>query len=1259
MKSVTYRSFIHASHTFSDPHGTRFRIPSHRFFPRLPMKAPLLLLVLAIPALALDPRHTYTTPGELQGFGDFNTDGRLDVLVVDRPAGLYRIGLAQPDHSLVWQAPKPSGCPGAEALAVGPVTTATTDQLVVTGKSANQLFIVDPSTNYTRPLVHTPAGIGPASVAAVDLNLAGNDPTLLDLVVASHWNSAPGSDQRHLIQSLGSGLIDGASINTGSPLVRLARIQLDTAGPEHFATILRSGSDQLRVLDATNPTLPLIAAVPGLSVGSDFVHAPFLGTTFSQFVLFTPGVEDVLYSPWDGSTLAPPVPHNTGPDPVRSVHLVDDGTHIGIAVIFNEGDSAGLFHFDTAGNLVPDGSLTPPPGETLNGILCHAPGHFSALSGPPGAGSTTTTPYTHDGSNWNPGAPEALAPLESVATRANVFIYDKEPLVNDDAKLVETFQVPDWSSTFTLTLSGGGSPAGMDLTVENFDGEASGLDNPTITSVPGLPPAGLSSKALINQNQAEVAISSASGTLGIVPVQISIDPPAGTYTRYVSPELVVPDSSGINAFYRTSLSDPWTAYVFGSNISPPGDTLESFTVWYYAEDSSSGRRSPIHKADYHFAGEPGDLDSDGDGVPDFVEIQSGLDPLAGPDSDEDGLTDLEELLLGSDPANGSETATYGGDILNLPPSRTNDEDGDGYSDFAEWAAGTNPFDASSTPTADALVEYRNTFDLNVRPLSHSGTTGDAPDRESFRAAHPTFSPTDVRVHDLGGRLLASEPTRFHATAALPTPYAALPGIPATGRDLFVLVSTPATFDCVTDDDTPGSGRELIGIVPIPSLDAGPVPFNGSNTSIAADWISAAQAHYSSLPRETVSGTLDLYDTLIYLLWERISGELLTARGVIGGTLPLGLSTFRDTISDDSQTAVTDELLELQNYLDADDPGILLQSLASAIRTEIDTPTGPSTTALKKLANELYRISAGQAETDRGLFPSPFETLRKVVRGLPSEIGDLDGLVPLPGDDPTTPISYAGEHILSNAEIISAEAALVHLLALLPERTTASYDAEVTATTFDSPVPVLEDRSTTTGLRLFDADGDPFVFPQSLDLPNGTTLEILAFNDRGDLPAGDGTALETISATITGFPEGTPGDLNQNAIDDEYEDYFFGGPVDPFGDEDGDGYVNLQEALDGTHPDDPASTPAGTPLPGTMPPVQLAISGGNLLFTLEFPSEYGDRIHFLLQGSGTSLSAPFTESPDAATDTGSNEYSLTIPKPSDSRSFYRFRLGLKP
>jgi hypothetical protein len=1215
---------------------------------------PLFLTCLS--GWALDSRHTYVTPEELQGFGDFNGDGLLDALVIDRGTGFQRIGTAAADGSLAWQTARATGCPAAEALAVGPIASAAIG-FAVTGKSANQVFLIDPSAAYTRPTVITPAGIGPAAVAAVDINLPGNDPALLDLVVASHWNSPPTANRRHFLQSLGSGITAAATASTPQRIERASRVRLAAGGPEVLAAFLRGGSDEFRVSDSTNPAFPTLGSVTGLTPGTDFVHSRFLAGAFSQFVFFVPGAPGIAVSAWNGGALSALAPKSVGPEPVRSVHLFHDGTRAGIAVIYNDGGHASLFVFNTAGDLVPTGSVVPPAGEKLKGILGTSNGRFSALSGPPGMGSTTTTPHHHDGTSWVAGAATPMPGLTAVAPRANVFLYDKEPLVNRDAKLVETLQVPDWSSTFAIVLSTGSGPDALRFTVESFAGQAAGLDNPVILDVPQLPVTGASTQALLNQNLPEASVSTASPALGTVPVQISIDPPAGTYTRHVTPRLLVPDPAGIAAFYRTSLSNPWIPYVFGSTIAPPGDTLTPFTIWFYAGNSSSGQRSVIRRADYAFAGEPGTLDSDGDGVPDFVEIQSGLDPRAGPDSDDDGMGDLEELLLGSDPANGAETATYGANVLDLPPSRTNDGDGDGHSDFAEWAAGSDPFDPLSVPSAGSLVEYRNTFDLNLRPLSHSGTAGTQPDRESFRVGHPVFSPTDIRVHDPGGRLLAAAPTRFHAPAALPTPYASLPGIPATGRDLFVLASTPSSFDCEQDAGLPGWGRELIGLIPIPTLDAGPVTFVATGVSTAAEWIAAARAHYGSLPRATVSAPLDLRDTLIYLLWERVVGLKLEERGILTSPLPLGLATFRDVADGSSQTATAGQLLELQSYPSTAGSAYLLQAIEAAIRAEIETPSHPRSVALRKLANEIYRISAALNDTAPGSYPSPFETLRAVIRGLPTESAGVDGLIPLPGDG-SPPASYAAAHGLTPAELAQADQALIHLLGLLVPRDVSTFAATVTATSFLSPVPVLADSATAGGLRLFDADGNPFIFPPSFDLPVGTTLEIVAFTDRADLPTGDGLAVETISATITGFPDGSAGDANQNAIDDAYEDYFFGGPVDPFGDFDGDGYINLQESLDGTHPGNPSSTPDAMPLPRSMPPVRITRSGGNLTFTLEFPGEYGDRIHFLLQSSGAGLSAPFVEGSQAASAAGSSLYTLTIPTPSSPRRFFRFRLGLR-
>ena len=1216
-----------------------------------------LLLIAAHPVLAIHPRHTYVTPDELQGFGDFDADGRLDVLIVDRASGLYRVGLGQSDGTLLWQSAKSSGCPGADAIAVGPISSST-DSVAITGRSANRIHLIDPLAPYSRPTTLTPDGIGPGSLAVLDIALPGNDPMLMDLVSSTSWNSPPVTSRRQIHQSLSTGIAPAGTLFAGSiGLDRLSRVQLDTSGPEHLLTLRRSATDELRISDSTHSTLPALVSLSSLPPGTDFVHAPFSSTSpRSQFVLFVPGSPGISVASWTGVALTPPVIKSIGPDPVRSVHLISISSRIGFAVIYNDGTHADLFHLGSSGNPVLDGTVSPPNGEKLKGILGYAAGRLTALSGPAEGSSTTTTPYHHDGSDWIAGVSESLPGLISGSAGANVFLYDKEPFVDADAKLVETLHVPDWTTQFSIGLSAGSGPNTLRLTVETFDGEAGGLRNSVITSIPGLPAATSTPRALLNQSLPQSSISSTSTSLGTTPLQISITPPAGSYTGYVTPRLVVPDGTGITAYYRTSLSDIWSPYAFGSDIIPPGGTLSSFSVWYYAEDSS--RRSAVYRADYAFSGGPGGLDSDADGVPDFVELQSGLDPLSGADTDEDGLTDLEELLLGSDPANDAEVATYGGQTLSLPPSRSADQDEDGFSDFEEWASGSDPFRASSTPSTSSLVEYLNSFDLNLRPLSHSGIIGASPDRESFPGSDPTFSPTEIHAHDLTGRLLGSATTGNHPGSILAQPYAHFPSLSATSRDLFVIASTPPTFDCEQVDNLPGWGRELIGLIPVPALNREPVPFIATTSSTAGDWISAARSHYASSSHAETSREMTLYDTLIYLLWEKIVDLKLKERPGPDDDRPLSFCGFRELVPDASRTASVGELLSLQTYRDDDDPGYLLQQLFETIRSEIESPTAPSTSALRQLANEIYRISAARTGTTPGLYPSPFETLRSVIRQLSPTSDSVDGTISLPGEG-NNPTSYAAAHTLNAAALNRADSALVHLLSLIPSRTTQTFTATITSTSFSGVVPVLESESSPAGLRLYDAKGEPFVFPQSFDLPPGTTLEILAFTDRSDLPTGTGNAVEAISATITGFPSGTNGDLNQNAIDDEFEHHFLGGPVDPFGDADMDGYINLQEALDGTNPADPSSSPAGAPLPATLPPVRITSGGGQLHFALKFPSNYGSQIHFILQSAGGTLSAPFHESTNAANDAGLNTYTLSIPHPGTHRSFYRFRLALRP
>lgn len=125
--------------------------------------------------------------------------------------------------------------------------------------------------------------------------------------------------------------------------------------------------------------------------------------------------------------------------------------------------------------------------------------------------------------------------------------------------------------------------------------------------------------------------------------------------------------------------------IIGTTSAPPSTRVYLTAAGDHrvVAQATQGMRGPVALADFTLvpAG-PEDRDTDGDGIPDFVEAALGLNPLdAGIDfidSDGDGLSDFDELVRGSDPSD--------------PNQRPLDTDGDGWSDFDEAVRGTDPND---------------------------------------------------------------------------------------------------------------------------------------------------------------------------------------------------------------------------------------------------------------------------------------------------------------------------------------------------------------------------------------------------------------------------------------------------------------------------------------------------------------------------------------------------------------------------------------
>lgn len=182
-------------------------------------------------------------------------------------------------------------------------------------------------------------------------------------------------------------------------------------------------------------------------------------------------------------------------------------------------------------------------------------------------------------------------------------------------------------------------------------------------------------------------------------------------------------------------------------------------------------------------------DSDGDGIPDDLEIALGLDPNdpvdALEDADGDGLTNGEEVTLGTDPLamdsdgdgldDGEEVREFGTD----PALR--DTDGDGFSDGLEIQLGTDPLDPLSFDLETALAELMVTpetlaivvdrvvgeasADLSVEGLLLDGSSLDL----RSRSWGTTYESSDLTVCGFGvepGKIFAGAEGRCIVTVRI-------------------------------------------------------------------------------------------------------------------------------------------------------------------------------------------------------------------------------------------------------------------------------------------------------------------------------------------------------------------------------------------------------------------------------------------------------------------------------------------------------------
>jgi hypothetical protein len=1133
---------------------------------------------------------------EFQTVADVDGDGLGDAVVVDRLSGNYRVGYQQAAGGFVWSGVRSSGlAQEITGFSAGNVLDPARAALVFTAPTANRVQVVDAGNRTQAGLPQTvhPGGIGPAYVAALDLPALGAVP-LADLFVGSGLNADP--YRIATVRANVGGLTPAGDVAGPGPLSHGNALALKTGGAA-FAIALETGVTNRSLLAFNFP-----AAAPGLEFAErglprdlEYVTGRFRGMALAEFLFWRPGNSNVTHRP-----VLEPAP---GTFQLGAATVFNLGFAIGDVVVLpgptgtrlwvaaGENPSVRVFTFNGVAAPTLVDTLTPPAGESFTGALALGNGNFLGLTAN-GTSATTTTArvWSLAAGKYVVSPPARLPSLEQFAATGNVLFFNGDPLVNEAAVYLGAANARDWTSRPLF-----GPPTSVQA--ETFRGTLNGLGDAAPLNL-GAAPLGTTT-ILPSQLTDSVSLFAQTAPSATAGASVTITPPGGTFATAIEVSLTA-GVPGNDVFYRLDNLGAWARY------TAPFRLGKTTTLSAYAQPPG-GAMSAIRSAQFTVTTFQPDLDSDGDQVPDSVELARGLDPLnSGPDADGDGYSDLDELVNGSDPANATSTPAPG-------------------------AVGLGPL---------------GSFFTRSQPLPPNPATG--------QAAHAAIG-TRLEAHALAGALLASGPipgispvganvVRAGAPdrAASPVDSATLGPLTYDTRQPLYSLNTPVQFKITTTNINPVAGRELLAIALQPDLAAPDLPRAAFYPNANA-WIIAASNvvhRFVRQGRQTTEEILSPETTLTALLFERKVGELLTRRGHAWAS---NLTLFPFRPADAGRSNATTELLwSLRQQADPANPGYDLAELLGGFRTLVGLRTNPGSILLRDVAQAIYLVNARSNDVAPGVFSPPVAALREFV---------ATGVLA------SNYVSAAG--IASN-RLATAPAVLTALLAGAVPRELARL--AVTFKGWENGFPRVSDASDDEYM-LLDPQGKPFGLLDTFELLPGTRLIVTGYVGDAVRAVSEASypGIEVVSVALTALPAETPADENANLLPDDWERRFLGSlnRTATFLDPDGDGYRTLQEMFAGSDPLNAASQPAAAPVVLDLPRMQVRVlpTDANLIeFTWEWPAEFADQVSFGLRGGGD-VGVEFAEIAATASRVG-NVWRVTVPREDVPRRFFRLAVQLR-
>jgi hypothetical protein len=1091
---------------------------------------PLLTALSVLPVAGISAASFVTESAtEFLAPGDFDDDGDVDLAVVDRATGVIRVAYRVGANSVTQGNTVASGASQLTSVSVGLFDSVTKSSLALTAPEVNAVVIVSPENPQNTVPERITTLSGPRSAAAIDVGGGGNTPHD-DLAISSGFGV---SDLSLSFQSLrnagGSFAAPGASSSLSQRWEMAHAFTPQTGQPQVLGLVDRfSGNFRMVTPELSSMTTHVTQSV---SAGAYWASGMFGGATAADLFFWVPNSTIVQTARVGGSagawTLSSTVSYSFTSAVKRLMIFQIPSGQSRVFLVFADG-TAGIADYvhGTGFGSLRSVNLAGLSGAAIQNAVALDGGYFMTSVG--SGSSSSLALFSDDGFTT---VLQQLMPLRSITARSaapTLMLFDQAPLRNESAVFLGSLRAGDWS---TGTNLGGLPPTASSLT---FQSSSTGLGGAFSAQVDPLP-AGTGA-ALVNQVHAQMSLFATGASSGVVENEVLAEPAPGSHNESVRVTLTARSTAGATIRYRRG-----TTGLFSNYLGPIFITSDTELQVYVLQ---AGESSAVQTLSYTFTQAAEKMDSDGDGVPDFVENARGLDPTAGEDSDGDGYTDLEELRAGTDPANAAA----------MPLSRS---------------------------------DTRDHLQLTVSPQSI--------DPNAIANDVAALAGTTVRVYDVAGTLLGRGVLEGAATSVT------LDCQPITDAQRLLVVTTDNHFPINTTDADKNKGRELVGLVAVPAQTPVEVAFTYnpalSMAAQATNWVTAADIAYDAATAPVVTESLNPEDALSFALTEAILGEALSIRG-LSSTQKVVFTPWRATDVARSSTMVrftsAGELVRLEGPLDSPfyfnashPPAFVIRSVLTNVQAMMATPSS-GMTQLKALAREIYRISAQLNNASPGTYDLPLDALRQVVQF---------SVVPASYSAATTLTSEQLTAALTTASSLRYSSGLQRVAVTRSLSFMSSSSADTLAQSTSG---------TATTYSLLDLDGSPYEVPEQWTLNAGSVVEVVGYEDtatRHGYPT-----ITVARATVQSLNLPSRVDSDGDLLADAWELLNFGSLTRSTYDEDTAGYSMLHEFLAQTDPGDTADAPSGGPVDLTLTSLgAVPLPPSSLRFHAQWWTGYEDQI----------------------------------------------------